>query len=145
MSRAAQSEVGRLKTFNVRFPEAHYDETWAAVAVGQHIDSKHETLDITEGSGNWESVTSLLIHAGQPFADASLFAANAICRLMRQHVAVALSGDGGDEGFGGYSTFWQARTDRWFQTASCRFQHGAYALLGSLSAFGLISPRLSRR
>ena len=64
VSRAAQSEVGRLKTFNVRFPEAHYDETWAAVAVGQHIDSKHETLDITEGSGNWESVTSLLHSCG---------------------------------------------------------------------------------
>ena len=88
---------------------------------------------------------SLYIHAGQPFADASLFAANAICRLMRQHVAVALSGDGGDEGFGGYSTFWQLERIARFKQLPRPFQHGAYALLGSLSAFGLISPRLSRR
>ena len=49
VSCAAHSEVGNLKTFNVRFPDAHYDETWAAVAVAEHIKSSHETLDILEG------------------------------------------------------------------------------------------------
>jgi asparagine synthase (glutamine-hydrolysing) len=55
--------------------------------------------------GSWDHVIGLLRHAGQPFADTSLFAVNAVCRLMRQHVTVALSGDGGDEGFGGYSLY----------------------------------------
>ena len=72
-------------------------ETPAAVETAQHIRSHHQTLEMDEVDGSWEHVTGLLLHAGQPFADSSLFAANAVCRLMRQHVTVALSGDGGDE------------------------------------------------
>jgi asparagine synthase (glutamine-hydrolysing) len=145
VSRAAQCELGNLKTFNVRFPDANYDETWAATAVARHIKSHHETLDIMDGRGTWESVTSLLLHAGQPFADTSLFAVNAISRLMRQHVAVALSGDGGDEAFGGYSTFWQLERIARFRRCPPLLRQGAYALLGSLSGLGLLSPRLPRR
>jgi asparagine synthase (glutamine-hydrolysing) len=96
-----------IKTFNVRFADQEYDETWAAVAVANHIGSDHTTLDMESVRGTWDHVTALLRHAGQPFADTSLFAAHAVCRLMRQHVTVALSGDGGDEGFGGYNMYWQ--------------------------------------
>src|SRR5215813_4384639 len=108
VSAAAQAGLTRkVRTFNVRFSEKEYDETWAAVAVAEHIGSCHETLDISNIPGTWEHVTGLLTHAGQPFADTSLFAVNAVCQLMRQHVTVALSGDGGDEGFGGYDLYWQ--------------------------------------
>jgi asparagine synthase (glutamine-hydrolysing) len=98
---------GELRTFNVKFPEKGYDETWAAMAVAKHIRSRHEILQMDDGQGTWDQVTSLLLQAGQPFADTSLFAVNAVCRLMREHVTVALSGDGGDEGFGGYELYWQ--------------------------------------
>ena len=108
VSAAAQAvKSGGLPTFNVRFSEKEYDETWAAVAVAKHIGSCHHTLDIEDIRGTWDHVTGLLLHAGQPFADTSLFAVNAVCRLMRRHVTVALSGDGGDEGFGGYDSYWQ--------------------------------------
>ncbi|WNM58131.1 asparagine synthase (glutamine-hydrolyzing) [Candidatus Nitrospira allomarina] len=106
VSVAAQEALnGRLQTFNAQFSEEEYDETWAAVAVGQHIGSHHRTLKVGNSKGTWEHITDLLLHAGQPFADTSIFAANAVCRLMREHVTVALSGDGGDEGFGGYGHF----------------------------------------
>jgi asparagine synthase (glutamine-hydrolysing) len=108
VSLAAQEALdGGLRTFNVRFSEEEYDETWAARAVAEYIRSHHETLDMDRVRGTWEDVTGLLLHAGQPFADTSLFAVNAICRLMRARVTVALSGDGGDEGFGGYNLYWR--------------------------------------
>lgn len=108
VSVAAQRAVkGTLQTFNVRFADKSYDETWAALAVAEQIRSRHTTLDMEGDRGTWDQVCALLAHAGQPFADTSLFAVNAVCRLMRRHVTVALSGDGGDEGFGGYNLFWQ--------------------------------------
>jgi asparagine synthase (glutamine-hydrolysing) len=108
VSAAAQAALaGGLRTFNVKFSEKKYDETWAATAVAKHIGSDHEILNMEERQGTWDKVTALLLHAGQPFADTSLFAVNAVCRLMRRQVTVALSGDGGDEGFGGYDFYWR--------------------------------------
>jgi asparagine synthase (glutamine-hydrolysing) len=108
VSVAAQNFLnGGLRTFNVRFPDNAYDETWSALEAANHIGSYHQTLDMEENHGTWDQVAALLAQAGQPFADTSLFAVNAVCRLMRQHVTVALSGDGGDEGFGGYDFYWR--------------------------------------
>jgi asparagine synthase (glutamine-hydrolysing) len=108
VSAAAQrASASQLLTFNIRAADSAYDETWAAQAVAGHIGSHHETLEMESGVGTWEAVTSLLDHAGQPFADTSLFAVREVSRAMRRHVTVALSGDGGDEGFGGYDHYWQ--------------------------------------
>ncbi|MDT3778016.1 asparagine synthase (glutamine-hydrolyzing) [Nitrospira sp. MA-1] len=106
VSVAAQEALKvRLQTYNAQFSEEEYDETWAAVAVAKHIGSHHKTLQVGNSRGTWDHITDLLLHAGQPFADTSFFAVNAVSRLMREHVTVALSGDGGDEGFGGYDHF----------------------------------------
>jgi asparagine synthase (glutamine-hydrolysing) len=102
---AQRSLSNPLKTFNARFADKAFDETWAAQAVAQHIGSEHHTLTMDDDRGTWEKITSALNHAGQPFADTSLFGVDNICRLMRRHVTVALSGDGGDEGFGGYQFY----------------------------------------
>lgn len=112
VSAAAQEALApdKLHTFNVRFPDAAYDETWAARMVADSIGSQHETLQFEAGSGTWDEVCGLLAHAGQPFADTSMFAVNAVSRLMRRRVKVALSGDGGDEAFGGYDLYWQLNT-----------------------------------
>jgi asparagine synthase (glutamine-hydrolysing) len=147
VSVAAQDALnGALKTFNVRFSDRAYDETWAAVQVAERIGSHHETLDMDGVPGTWEHITGLLLHAGQPFADTSLFAANAICRLMRQHVTVALSGDGGDEGFAGYSQYWQvARIFRW-QRLPIPVRHCISGTLAPLLVtFGLLPKRLPHR
>ncbi len=106
-SAAQKASRAGIRTFNVRFSDQEFDETWAALEVARHIGSHHTTLDMEQGGGNWNEITGLLRHAGQPFADTSLFAVHGVCRLMRRHLTVALSGDGGDEAFGGYNTFWQ--------------------------------------
>jgi asparagine synthase (glutamine-hydrolysing) len=146
VSVAAQATLsGGLRTFNVRFSEKEYDETRAAVAVAKHIGSLHETLDMDGVQGTWDYITGLLMHAGQPFADTSLFAANAVCRLMRQHLTVALSGDGGDEGFGGYNFYWQiARIARW-QTLPVAVWRGAPMALAPLVRFGVVPEHLPQR
>jgi asparagine synthase (glutamine-hydrolysing) len=146
VSAAAQSVLSEpLRTFNVRFPEKEYDETWAAVAVANHIGSRHEVLDIDGVPGTWEYISSLLCHSGQPFADTSLFAVNAVCRLMRQHLTVALSGDGGDEGFGGYNFYWQiARIARLQQLPDWALNAGALSL-GPLARFDIVSASLPQR
>lgn len=146
VSRAAQASLAEtLRTFNVRFGEAGYDETWAARRVADHIGSHHLTLDIDQTPGTWQHVTELLLHAGQPFADTSLFAVNAVCKTMREHVTVALSGDGGDEGFGGYDTYWRIGRILRIQSLFRRGGAPARAMLRSLAAFGGASQRVASR
>jgi asparagine synthase (glutamine-hydrolysing) len=146
VSAAAQDAAGNgIKTFNVRFSDLDYDETWAAVAVARHIGSDHTTLDMDSIRGSWEHIVDLLRHAGQPYADTSLFAAHAVCRLMREHVTVALSGDGGDEGFGGYNVYWQiARIARLQRLPTALLRAGS-ALLASAASLGTVPSRWSQR
>ena len=144
VSAAAQRATGQLQTFNVQFPEG-YDETWAAVAVARHIGSTHRTLRLEDGEATWERVTSLLGQSGQPFADTSLFAVHAVSRLMRQHVSVALSGDGGDEGFGGYDVTWQLARYARLQRVPAAVWSFASVLATPLARAGLVRWWLPER
>ena len=146
VSTAAQTAInGELNTFNVRFSDKEYDETWAAVAVAKHIGSSHQTLDMDGISGSWEHITTLLRQAGQPFADTSLFAANAVCHLMRKHVTVALSGDGGDEGFGGYNCYWQVERIARLQRFSPLVWDAAAVAMLPFARSGIVRSSLPER
>jgi asparagine synthase (glutamine-hydrolysing) len=134
-----------IRTFNVRFSEEEYDETWAAEAVAKHIGSHHTTLDMDGRQGTWDQITELLVQAGQPFADTSLFAVNAVCRLMRKHVKVALSGDGGDEAFGGYNFHWQLALIARLQRLPMPVWHAASVALIPLVRFGFVHPHRQQR
>jgi asparagine synthase (glutamine-hydrolysing) len=143
VSTAAQAALApdRLHTFNVRFPDVAYDETWAAHMVAESIGSQHRTLEFEAGGGTWDEVCGLLVHAGQPFADTSMFAVNSVSRLMRSHVKVALSGDGGDEAFGGYDLYWQL--DRLARVRAIPPWALAAGRAG-MRAAGMVSSRYSR-
>ena len=144
-SAAQHGSPSQLLTFNVRAADPDYDETWAAQAVAAHIGSRHETLEMESHGGDWDSVTALLEHAGQPFADTSLFGVREVSRAMRRHVTVALSGDGGDEGFGGYDHYWQlAPIDR-LRAAPRPLALAAAGLAGPLSRTGLVRATLPQR
>src|SRR5262249_51811207 len=109
------------------------------------IGSCHETLEMEDNQGTWEHVTALLLHAGQPFADTSLFAVNAVCKLMRQDVTVALSGDGGDEGFGGYDLYWRIASIARWQTFPVPIWRGAAVALAPLERLAVVPERLPQR
>jgi len=143
---AAQNSTGNVRSFNVRFSDMEYDESWAAIAVARHLGSSHTTLDMDAARGTWDHVTSILLQAGQPFADSSVFATTAVCEFMRQHVKVALSGDGGDEGFGGYDSFWRISAILQWQSIPAGVRRAlSRGLAPLLSSAGLFPSRYRQR
>jgi asparagine synthase (glutamine-hydrolysing) len=99
----AQAGASPLKTFSVRFTEAGFDESPAARAVAEQYGTEHHVLDAPEL--NVDTLAAALANLDQPLADPAFIPTWALSRLTRQHVTVALSGDGGDELFGGYPRF----------------------------------------
>ncbi len=105
----ARATGERPATFNVRFPDKAYDETPVALAVAEHCGTTHQTIELERDMLTTESIIELLLHFDQPFADTSLIPMYRVSRAIRERdIICALSGDGGDEVFGGYGRFWRA-------------------------------------
>ncbi|MCJ7805564.1 asparagine synthase (glutamine-hydrolyzing) [Patescibacteria group bacterium] len=98
------SEIKSLKSFSIGFKEQSFDESQYAKTVAKKLGTKHysETFEVKEIPDLYKSLTKLL---DEPLADASFFPTYKVSKLARKYVTVALSGDGGDELFGGYPTY----------------------------------------
>jgi asparagine synthase (glutamine-hydrolysing) len=94
---------GQLKTFSIGFGENSYSELPYARQVADYLGTEHYEETI---SPNLEVLLPQLVKQfDEPFSDTSALPTYLLCQLARQHVKVALSGDGGDECFGGYETY----------------------------------------
>ena len=104
-----------VQTFTVGFDEAGFDESPHALAVARHLGTDHHEIRVTPDDAR--SVIPLLPQLyDEPFADSSQIPTYLVCKAARQNVTVALSGDAGDELFGGYNRyFWAERI--WKQIA----------------------------
>jgi asparagine synthase (glutamine-hydrolysing) len=89
-----------IKAFTVRMPHPDYDESAAAADTARSIGIDHTILDCDPHPA--DDLIKLIEQLGLPFGDSSLLPTYWVCKAARQHVKVALSGDGGDELFGGY-------------------------------------------
>lgn len=98
----ARAGARPIQTFSIGYADhPRYDETAYARLVARHLGTEHHAFQLTFRDV-LEIVEPVLDHLGEPFADSSLMPTSLVSRYTREHVIVALSGDGGDELFGGY-------------------------------------------
>jgi asparagine synthase (glutamine-hydrolysing) len=101
-------QTGRaVRTFTVAFSRGEESEAEHARATARHFGAEHTVFGLDEQT-MLDEIESVLAHVDVPFADPSHLPTALVCRLARTQVSVCLTGDGGDELFGGYTRYQQA-------------------------------------
>jgi asparagine synthase (glutamine-hydrolysing) len=113
-----------LVAYSAQFDHASYDETATAASVAKHIGISHTVVPVDSASGG--HLACLGVQFDEPFADSSLLPTYLVSRAIREHVTVALTGDGGDELFGGYDLYRQVLHEQKWE----RIPRAARSLLG---------------
>ncbi|MBN1309933.1 MAG: asparagine synthase (glutamine-hydrolyzing) [Anaerolineae bacterium] len=125
----------RAKTYSMGFERASFDERRYARMVARHLDTDHHEQLVTPADQNL--LLDLVWYLDEPFADSSAIPTYLVSKAAREHVTVALSGDGGDELFAGYDRYAALerverishRAPGWFLKAGHRLTQAVYNLL----------------
>jgi asparagine synthase (glutamine-hydrolysing) len=135
-----------IRTFTVGFREADFDEAVHAREVARRIGTRHTEI-ILEGDDALRAIPSLPAWHDEPFADSSQLPMRLVAALAREQVKVALSGDGGDELFGGYNRyFWSDTITRTMRPFPFPLRRATAAIVRGMPApvIGAILPRAVR-
>jgi asparagine synthase (glutamine-hydrolysing) len=93
-----------VETFTIGFDDKALDESDFAAEVAKKYGTSHHQI-VAQPHTAAELISKLVAHFGEPFADASAIPTYLVSEMARRHVTMALSGDGGDEVFGGYPSY----------------------------------------
>jgi asparagine synthase (glutamine-hydrolysing) len=140
-----------VRTFTIGFAEDAYDEARHAAAVARHLHTDHSELYLSAGDA-LEVVPLLPAMYDEPFADSSQIPTHLVARMARTQVKVCLSGDGGDEMFGGYTRhLWTGELWRRLQRYPSTLRSALARLLAGVPPaawdhlLGALAPLLPRR
>lgn len=124
---------GPIDTFSIGFDKKKFDETDKSRQVSKLIGSKHHEFVVTEHDLK-EDIHSVLMNFDEPFADSSSLPTFLVSKLTQKHVKVALTGDGGDEVFGGYNKYYVGKLNQTYtnlipEKIHCLFNNSAQKIL----------------
>jgi len=115
-----KQSMSKVKTFTIGFEDTTFDESPYASAVARHLGTDHHSILVTSRDAQ-EVIPLLPFMYDEPFADSSQIPTHLVCKVARSYATVALTGDGGDELFGGYNRyFWGPRI--WNQLSKLPFR-----------------------
>lgn len=118
----AELSSSPVKTFSIGFGERDFDELRYARQVAQRFGTEHHEMVVEPHA--LEVLPTLVRHYGEPYGDSSAIPTYYVAQMTRQHVTVALNGDGGDELLAGYERHWAARIAARYDAIPSFVRHG---------------------
>ncbi len=100
----AEHEPEAVQTYTIGFDQPEFDESKHAARIAAHLGVQN-TVRVLRGQDVLEQIPDVVRHFDEPMADYSVLPTLAVSKLAREHVTVALTGDGADEEFGGYKYY----------------------------------------
>ena len=123
----SQNATEQVRTFSIGFADSTYNELPYARIIANHFGTQHEEAILQPNIA--ALAEKLISHLDEPIADFSILPTYLVSQLARQHVTVALSGDGGDELFGGYDTYVAQSADRLYSYLPASLRQRAFPAL----------------
>ena len=132
----SEASTQPVNSFSIGFADGTYNELPYAREVAALFQTDHRERTVSPDLG--DLFERLVVHLDEPFADVSLFPTFSVSELAREHVKVVLSGDGGDELFGGYDTY-QA------QALAARLGWMGEALMPAIAGIAAVVPPTDKK
>ena len=142
---ALMSELSgeRVKTFSIGFDEKDFSEIAHARRIAERFDTDHHEFVVRPNA--IEVLPTLVRHYGEPYADSSAIPTYYLAKMTRQHVTVALNGDGGDECFAGYERYAAMRLgERYHKLPRLLREHILEPAIGVIPGAGATRSRIGK-